>query len=144
MRWAIARPEALRTGVGSESCKSCVREVPGFRASPPLAYGTHQAMAMLKRGLACILSGAVFPALRIQLSLPVKHNPCILHPQKVTPPILEILARVRSAISFFLSLLQLVSGSSRTQPRCSPSQEAYPDPTPILSWIPLIPTSNFS
>lgn len=34
--------------------------------------------------------GAVFPALTIQLSLPVKHKPCILHPQKVISSILEI------------------------------------------------------
>jgi hypothetical protein len=34
------RPEeAVRTGLGSESCKSYVREVPGFKATPPLAYG---------------------------------------------------------------------------------------------------------
>lgn len=31
--------EAMSTGVGSEPCKSCVKEVPGFRASPQLLCG---------------------------------------------------------------------------------------------------------
>lgn len=31
--------EAMSTGVGSEPCKSCVKEVPGFRASQQLLCG---------------------------------------------------------------------------------------------------------
>lgn len=98
---------------------------------------THQAVATLERGMASVhCLGAVFRASTIQLGLTVKHKPCILHPQKVTPSILEtpgnseIHHPFRTG-SFFLSLLQLVSGSSRTWPRCSTSQDAYPDPTPI-------------
>lgn len=59
------------------------------------AVRTHQAGAMLERSSSCVqwswcCLGAVFPASTIQLSLPVKHKPCILHPWKALPSILEI------------------------------------------------------
>lgn len=79
-----------------------------------------------------MVSGAVLPVLTIWLSFPVKHKLCILPPQKVTPSTLKIPAIPSGLATFSLSLLQLVAGFSRTQPRCSASQEAYPD-NPSLS-----------